>query len=123
MGSLSGEATLPFSILSPFSLLVNSDRKEFAPQGANSEFAPLGANSLLFMSRPYFGRVSLSKEGNWKFAKQKGSISVHLSFMGDIIENTLFTNMVKGSKFFPIKLPPPPFASYYLPLPIVNQES
>ena len=34
--TFSGEATLPFSFLPPFSIGVNSYRKEFAPLGANS---------------------------------------------------------------------------------------
>ena len=35
-GPFSGEATLPFSFLLTFSIGVNSERKEFAPPGANS---------------------------------------------------------------------------------------
>ena len=36
MGVYSGEATLPYSFLTPFLGMVNSLRKEFAPLGANS---------------------------------------------------------------------------------------
>ena len=36
MGTLSAEATLPFSFLPPFFMEINSYRKRFAPLRANS---------------------------------------------------------------------------------------
>ena len=36
MDTLSGEGTLSIFVLSPFSMGVDSERKEFAPLGANS---------------------------------------------------------------------------------------
>ena len=53
-GTLSGEETLPFSFLPPFSIKVNSERKDFAPPGEipvtllHSECTQNGQNSMDF---------------------------------------------------------------------------
>ena len=57
--AFSGQATLPNSFLPPFSIGVSSQRKEFAP---------LGANSFL-KRRPHFGKVLLPREANRKSQK------------------------------------------------------
>lgn len=53
MGALSWEATLPFSVMAPFFIGVNHERKEFTSIGAR-----------FLLEETLFGRSSLSKEEN-----------------------------------------------------------
>ena len=53
MGTLSGEATVPFSVMAPFFIGVSHERKAFTSIGAR-----------FLLEQTLFGRSSLSKEEN-----------------------------------------------------------
>ena len=103
MDTLTGEATLPFSFLSPFLMAVNSKKKEFASY----------KQILSFNSRSHFERTTLCSEANRKSQKlfpfinlteeNQESIAIRLEYSDKTCSITL---CVSRSEFSYYKIAP-----------------
>ena len=97
METLPGEITLTVSVLPPFSMGVNSLRKEFAPSGANSFLLELTSVGRILLSRKVNRKSQMSSLKIVKKTWQSLYPSIHLIhvlWMVAVTENqTLVTVM------------------------------